>query len=99
MDVIADIVLAAGAFGAAFYCHMLGRRLRSFARLEGGMGGAIAVLSQQVDDMTRALSMAQDTAGDSANRLEERVARAEAAAKRLELLLASLHDLPKDAAR
>ena len=99
MDVIADIVLAAGAFGAAFYCHMLGRRLRAFARLEGGMGGAIAVLSQQVDDMTRALDMAQATAGDSADRLEERVARAEAAAKRLELLLASLHDLPKEAAR
>lgn len=99
MDLIADIVLAAGAFGAAFYCHMLSRRLRAFSRLETGMGGAIAVLSQQVDDMTVALDKAQDTAGQSADQLEERVARAEAAARRLELLLASLHDLPKEPAR
>lgn len=97
MDVIADIVLAAGAFGAAFYCWILGRRLRAFSRLDSGMGGAIAVLSQQVDDMTRTLAQARDTAGASADRLEERVARAEAAARRLELLLASLHDLPSGA--
>lgn len=97
MDVIADLLLGAGAIGAAFYCHMLGRRLRAFQRLEGGMGGAIAVLSAQVDDMTKALADARATAGDSADRLEERVARAEAAAQRLELLLASLHDLPERA--
>lgn len=95
MDMIADLLLGAGALGVAFYCHMLARRLRAFQRLEGGMGSAIAVLSQQVDEMTQALGRAQLTAGDSADRLEERVARAEAAAKRLELLLASLHDLPE----
>lgn len=101
MDLIANVCLAAGAFGAAFYCHILNRRLRNFARLDSGMGGAIAVLSAQVDDMTKALQAARAAATESAGALEERIARAEAAAHRLELLLASLHDLPiakKDAA-
>jgi len=94
MEMIANVCLAAGAFGAAFYCHILNRRLRNFARLDSGMGGAIAVLSAQVDDMTQVLQAARAAASESTASLEERVARAEAAAQRLELLLASLHDLP-----
>jgi uncharacterized membrane protein YedE/YeeE len=40
---IADILLAAGAFGAAAYCYILAGRLKRFTTLENGMGGAIAV--------------------------------------------------------
>jgi hypothetical protein len=94
MELIADVLLAAGAFGAAAYCLILSRRLSRFTRLESGMGGAIAVLSAQVDDLTRALGAAQDTAKGSAERLADLTARAEAAASRLDVLLASLHDLP-----
>ncbi len=96
MTMIADILLAAGAFGAAIYCSILSARLKKFSTLESGMGGAIAVLSAQVDDMTTALESAQTAANDSATRLEERTRRAEAASSRLELLVASLHDLPSD---
>ncbi|WP_062762317.1 DUF6468 domain-containing protein [Falsirhodobacter sp. alg1] len=95
MDMIADMFLGAGALGAAFYCHILSRRLRALSGLESGLGGAIAVLSAQVDDMTRVLEAARTTAGSSADALEDRVTRAEAAARRLELLVASLHDLPE----
>jgi hypothetical protein len=95
MDFLADILLAAGAFGAAVYCLVLSRRLSRFTRLESGMGGAIAVLSAQVDDLTRALGKAQEAAGGSTARLETLTVRAEAAASRLDVLLASLHDLPE----
>lgn len=95
MDLIADVFLAAGAFGAAVYCFVLQRRLSRFTQLENGMGGAIAVLSAQVDDLTRALGVAQDTASQSTHRLEALSARADAAAVRLELLVSSLHDLPE----
>lgn len=94
MELIADVFLAAGAFGAAAYCFVLQRRLARFTQLENGMGGAIAVLSAQVDDLTRALTAAQDTAGESSRRLEDLAQRADAAAVRLELLVSSLHDLP-----
>ncbi len=96
MTLIADILLAAGAFGAAIYCSILSARLKKFSTLESGMGGAIAVLSAQVDDMTQALEHARGAATGSASRLEEQTRRAEAASSRLELLVASLHDLPSD---
>ncbi|WP_145105003.1 hypothetical protein [Cereibacter sediminicola] len=94
MDFIADILMAGGAFGAALYCYVLSQRLKRFATLEGGMGGAIAVLSSQVDEMTRALEKARGAAMVSASSLESLTERAEAVAARLELLLASMHDLP-----
>lgn len=94
MDLIADILLVAGSFGAAIYCWVLATRLKRFTTLESGMGGAIAVLSAQVDDMTVALEKARGAANHSAEGLEALTARGEAVAKRLELLVASLHDLP-----
>ncbi|MEM9708777.1 MAG: hypothetical protein AAF871_08280 [Pseudomonadota bacterium] len=94
MDLIADILLIAGALGAGTYCIVLARRLNRFNDLEKGMGGAIAVLSAQVDDMTRTLEAAQKSAGDSSGSLNELTGRAEGVAKRLELLVASMHDLP-----
>lgn len=95
MNLIADFLLAAGAFATALYCFVLARRLKRFTTLETGMGGAIAVLSAQVDDMTKALEQARNSANSSSSSLEDRVRRAEAASARLELMLASLHDLPE----
>lgn len=98
MNLIADFLLAAGAFSTAIYCLVLSRRLKRFTTLETGMGGAIAVLSAQVDDMTRTLEQARTQAQSSGNGLENQVRRAEAAAARLDLILASMHDLPDSSA-
>ena len=95
---IADILLVAGALGAGFYCFILARRLTKFTDLESGVGGAVAVLSAQVDDLSKTLSAAQATAGASTDSLVELTNRAEDVAKRLELLVASMHDLPQDTA-
>ena len=99
MDLIADMLLVAGSFGAAIYCWVLATRLKRFTTLETGMGGAIAVLSAQVDDMTVALEKARGAANHSAEGLESLTRRGEEVAKRLELLVASLHDLPDPAPR
>jgi len=95
MDLIADGLLAAGALGAAFYCFILSRRLAKFNDLESGVGGAVAVLSAQVDDLTRALERARHGADQETEKLDELTHRAEAAAKQLELMMASMHDLPE----
>lgn len=95
MDMIADILLVAGALGAGFYCYILAKRLTRFNDLENGVGGAVAVLSAQVDDLTRMLAAAQATATESSDSLTALTNRAEDAAHKLELLVASLHDLPK----
>jgi hypothetical protein len=96
MDLIADILMVAGALGAAIYCAVLARCLRRFNDLEKGVGGAVAVLSAQVDDMTRTLRAAQDTSMRSEEALDRLTKRAESTAQRLELMMASLHDLPAD---
>ncbi|WP_112310266.1 hypothetical protein [Pseudogemmobacter bohemicus] len=94
MTLIADILLLAATLGAAIYCYVLAARLRRFTTLETGMGGAIAVLSSQVDEMTRALEKAQLVAGHSGQRLAVLTGRAEELSMRLELLVASMHDIP-----
>ncbi|MBW4981513.1 MULTISPECIES: hypothetical protein [unclassified Mameliella] len=98
MEAIADILLVAGALGAGFYCFILARRLSRFTDLENGVGGAVAVLSAQVDDLTRTLGNAQKSAGESNKSLGELTDRAEDVARRLELLVASMHDLPQNSA-
>ena len=95
MEILANILLGAGALGAAVYCYVLSARLKKFSTLEGGMGGAIAVLSAQVDDMTRALETARATAGQAAGQLEALTERAEKVTGKLEILVASMHDLPE----
>lgn len=94
MALIADILLIAGALGAAAYCIVLSRRLTRFSDLEKGVGGAIAVLSAQVDDLTRTLEKAEGTATQSNESLKNLTGRAEDVARRLELMVASMHDLP-----
>ena len=95
IEYIADLLLASGAVGACIYCAVLSKKLTRFTDLERGMGGAIAVLSVQVDDMTKALSKAQVTAKGSSADLNAVISRAEEAAGHLEILLASMHDLPE----
>ena len=95
MQFIADFLLGTGALAAAVYCLVLSRRLQRFTQLESGMGGAIAVLSAQVDDMTRALERARVAAIGSSDGLVGLTTRAESAAARLEILVAALHDLPQ----
>jgi len=97
MELIADILLISGALGAGVYCIVLSRRLNRFTNLEKGVGGAIAVLSSQVDDMTKALDEARSATNSSATSLKSMTGRAEGVAQRLELLVASMHDLPVNA--
>ena len=96
MALIADILLAAGAMGAGLYCMVLSRRLTRFTDLEKGVGGAVAVLSAQVDDLTKTLETARASAGISASNLQDMTLRAESVAEKLEILLAAMHDLPEE---
>ena len=93
MDLIADIFLIGGAVGVAFYCFVLSRRLTRFTDLKRGVGGAVAVLSAQVDDLKRALDAAKRAADGSGDTLREVTERADNVARRLELAMAALHDV------
>ncbi len=92
---LSDILLGGGALGAGIYCLVLSQRLRRFTDLERGVGGAVAVLSAQVDDLSRTQARAEGAAKGSVETLSKASARAEAAGQRLELLMASMHDIPE----
>ena len=96
MNMIADLLLAVGAIGAGLYCMILSRRLRQFNQLENGMGGAIAVLSMQVDEMKKALMAAQQTATASEAALRLTTERAERIAVQLSARVDEAAQAPDD---
>lgn len=93
MELIADILLVAGALGAGLYCFVLSRRLKRFTDLEKGVGGAVAVLSTQADELKKSLGAAREVSDQSGEVLKELTQRAESVAQRLELMMASMHDV------
>lgn len=90
MEFFSDLFLGGAAIAAAIYCLVLSRKITKLTGLDQDLGGAIAVLSQQVDEMTRALDQAKSVSDESGEELAELAKRADAASARLELLLASL---------
>lgn len=97
MALISDILLIAGALGAAFYCIILSRKLSKLGNLESGMGRAISALSTQVTDLTKTIDKANATAKASADNLIEITKRAEDVAKRSEEVTRQSADVTKRA--
>lgn len=77
MALIADLLLIAAALGAAFYCFILSRRLTALNSAEGGIGQAIATLSDQVARLEETLEGSRSRAEDVDQKLRATVARAE----------------------
>ncbi len=97
MELIADILLVAGALGAGLYCFVLSRRLKRFTDLEKGVGGAVAVLSTQAEELKKSLDAARSASDRSGDQLAALTQRAESVAQQLELMMASMHDvIPED---
>lgn len=91
MAFIADILLFLAALTAALYCRILAQRLKRLGATDKGLGGAISTLSVQVDELQASLKEIRKQTEQREFRLSETTARAEVAARQLELLLASLH--------
>ena len=89
---VSDILLLLAACGAAAYCMILSRRLARLNSVDKGLGGAIAVLSAQVDDLTKALSDARSGSEATAERLATLMAEAENMANDIEEMLSVSHD-------
>lgn len=92
MELIADGLLIAGALAAALYCLVLSRRVSALKNMDSGLGGAIAGLSARVEQTRVSLADTKAATSDMTRNLQNATARAEMAAGRLELLLATLHD-------
>ncbi|WP_193140414.1 hypothetical protein [Meridianimarinicoccus sp. MJW13] len=96
MGMIADSLLIAAALSAAIYCIVLSRKLNRFSNHSDGIGLEIKALSDQVQALNETLEKTLQSVDSSSESLARNLEKGEAAKKSLELLLASLHDLPGD---
>ena len=87
MELIADGVLILAATVAGLYCLVLSRRLHSLTQMESGLGKAITGMSEQVEEMKRALAEAKSSTEESAQALAEQVRIAEGVASKLEAMI------------
>ena len=53
MNFIADVPLISGTLAAGIFCIILSKRLSRLNDLEKGVGGAVSVLSVQVDNLKK----------------------------------------------
>lgn len=97
MTLLADALLAIGAFGVGMYCLILSKRLKDFRSLEKGVGGAVAILSRQVSELEKTTSAATKAAKSSQEKLTELTIRAEKVSNRIDLQMASLMDQEAEA--
>jgi len=93
----ADLLMIAASLGAALYCLILSRRLTRLTSFDKGIGGAIAVLSSQVDEMKAALGTARAGTEGAGQKLEDLVRQAHDISGELELMIAACHDFAEQA--
>jgi len=93
----ADILMILASLGAACYCLILSRRLSRLTSFDKGIGGAIAVLSAQVDEMKSALAEAKAGSDGAGQHLNELVRQARDISGELELMIAACHDFAEEA--
>ncbi|MEM6496196.1 MAG: DUF6468 domain-containing protein, partial [Pseudomonadota bacterium] len=94
---LADILMILASAGAAGYCLVLSRRLSRLTSFDKGIGGAIAVLSAQVDDMKSALTEAKAGTDGAGQHLNDLVHQARDISSELELMIAACHDFAEEA--
>ena len=92
MEFLADGLLIVGSLTIAIYCFVLSRRLNALRDMDSGVGKAIGELSDQVARTRASLRETRDQTEAIVSDLNGLTARAEIAAGRLELLLATVHE-------
>ncbi|MGC1262162.1 MAG: hypothetical protein WA873_16000 [Jannaschia helgolandensis] len=96
---ISDVLLVAATLGMALWCRILCQRLKAFNDIDTGLGGTIAALSLQVDDLKASIASAAASAqgNDRSRILSAATEKADDRIGRMEMLLASLEDLEEEA--
>lgn len=93
----ADILIIFASLGAMAYCMILSRRLSRLTSFDKGLGGAIAVMSSQVDEMKAALREAKSGSDGAGNQLTDLVHQAREISSELEMMIAACHDFAEEA--
>ena len=93
----ADFLVILASLGAMAYCMVLSRRLSRLTSFDKGLGGAIAVMSAQVDEMKAVLLEAKAGSDGAENQLNNLVHQARDISSELEMMIAACHDFAEEA--
>ncbi len=93
----ADFLVILASLGAMAYCMVLSRRLSRLSSFDKGLGGAIAVMSAQVDEMKAALKEAKAGSDGAGSQLHDLVIQAREISSELEMMIAACHDFAEEA--
>jgi hypothetical protein len=85
-------LLTAATLFAGGYCWVLARRVRDLKSLDSGLGASIVTLTRQIELARATLDEARGASRDSRHELSQLIARADAAAGQLRLLLAAVRE-------
>jgi len=94
MDLLMNGLLTVATLFAGGYCWVLARRVRDLKSLDKGLGGAIVTLTRQIELARTTLDEARAGSTASKQELQQLLARADAAAGQLRLLLAAAPAAP-----
>jgi hypothetical protein len=92
MDLLMNGLLTAATLFAGGYCWVLARRVRDLKSLDSGLGASIVTLTRQIELARATLDEARGASRDSRHELSQLIARADAAAGQLRLLLAAVRE-------
>jgi hypothetical protein len=92
MDLIMNGLLLTATLFAGLYCWVLSGRVRALKSLDSGLGAAIVTLTRQIELARGTLEEARSAARDGRADLSQLVARGDATAAQLRILLAALRD-------
>ncbi|MEM7642816.1 MAG: hypothetical protein AAF366_09835 [Pseudomonadota bacterium] len=93
IPLISDSLLLLATVALAAYCWRLAARLRAFNDVDSGLGGAIAALSLQVEELKATLARATAESDSAATSLDMATDRANDSIGRLEMLIAAAEDV------
>jgi hypothetical protein len=89
MQIYIDLILGISSLIAAAYCLMLSKRLKALTRLDSELGTAIAIMSEQVETLTKVLRTASQSSTAAETTLTTTIARAEIITRNLELIIST----------
>jgi hypothetical protein len=89
MELMMNGLLFAASLFAGGYCWVLARRVEDLKSLDKGLGGSIVTLTRQIELARLTLEEARSASKDTRQDLGQLVAKADAAASQLKLLIAA----------
>lgn len=95
MALISDLLLLSATVAAFLYCFILSIKFKRLRNKEAQYITALNEVTSQVDRFINQIECARRTLKEVEHEFNDRIHKGNSLARRLELLIASLHDIPE----